>query len=179
MPSFPVTMWYFSKDHPRDQGRQRKAGPWSPVLWPQQSWRDENPRRGENSENVVYLNLARFVKRHWRMSLHGWQKEGRLQSLMPQTQQGWLFSFWIASTRIGVFGLPWPAWKLPFPRRQSIQSRGWPQFSNRERRELLHSKVVTEMGYKLFFVESICEDEATIEANIRFVCLLSCKAKAR
>ena len=35
------------------------------------------------------------------------------------------------------------------------------------------------MGYKLFFVESICEDEATIEANIRFVCLLSCKAKAR
>ena len=64
-------------------------------------------------------------------------------------------------------------------RRQSIQSRGWPQFSNRERRELLHSKVVTEMGYKLFFVESICEDEATIEANIRFVCLLSRKAKAR
>ena len=34
------------------------------------------------------------------------------------------------------------------------------------------------MGYKLFFVESICEDEATIEANIRFVCLLSRKAKA-
>jgi len=41
--------------------------------------------------------------------------------------------------------------------------------TTRQRRELLHSKVVTEMGYKLFFVESICEDKATIEANIREV----------
>ena len=51
---------------------------------------------------------------------------------------------------------------------------GWRKlykFSNRQRRELLHSKVVTERGYKLFFVESICEDQSIIEANIRFVCL--------
>ena len=39
----------------------------------------------------------------------------------------------------------------------------------RQRRELLYSKVVKERGYKLFFVESICEDEAIIEANIRFI----------
>ena len=39
----------------------------------------------------------------------------------------------------------------------------------RQRRELLYSKVVNERGYKLFFVESICEDEAIIEANIRFI----------
>merc|ERR1719300_1816007 len=41
--------------------------------------------------------------------------------------------------------------------------------TTRQRRELLHSKVVTERGYKLFFVESICEDKAIIEANIREV----------
>ena len=43
---------------------------------------------------------------------------------------------------------------------------------------MLHSKVVTERGYKLFFVESICEDKAIIEANIRFVCLLKSKGSA-
>ena len=51
---------------------------------------------------------------------------------------------------------------------------GWRKsykISNRQRRELLHSRVVTERGYKLFFVESICEDQSIIEANIRSVCL--------
>ena len=35
------------------------------------------------------------------------------------------------------------------------------------------------MGYKLFFVESICEDEATIEANIRCVCLALMRNKTK
>merc|ERR1719394_468671 len=35
--------------------------------------------------------------------------------------------------------------------------------TTRLRRELLHRKVVTEKGFKLFFVESICDDESIIE----------------
>lgn len=38
-----------------------------------------------------------------------------------------------------------------------------------ERRHLIHRIVVKEMRYKLFYVESICEDQALIESNIREV----------
>lgn len=35
-----------------------------------------------------------------------------------------------------------------------------------DRRHLIHRIVVKDMGYKLFYVESICEDQAIIESNI-------------
>lgn len=35
------------------------------------------------------------------------------------------------------------------------------------RRRLIFDKVVLEMDYKLFYVESICDDPSIIEANIR------------
>lgn len=35
-----------------------------------------------------------------------------------------------------------------------------------ERRELIRKIVVNEMGFKLFFVESICDDPQIIEQNI-------------
>lgn len=38
--------------------------------------------------------------------------------------------------------------------------------STKERRELIHSIVVKKMNYKLFFVESICDDPSIIEQNI-------------
>jgi len=41
--------------------------------------------------------------------------------------------------------------------------------TTKERRRLLYQRVVREMGYKLFFIESICDDEAIIENNIRSV----------
>ncbi|XP_053656077.2 6-phosphofructo-2-kinase/fructose-2,6-bisphosphatase isoform X3 [Cherax quadricarinatus] len=37
------------------------------------------------------------------------------------------------------------------------------------RRRLIYDKVVMEMDYKLFYVESICDDESIIESNIRDV----------
>lgn len=41
--------------------------------------------------------------------------------------------------------------------------------TTRERRKLLHDRVVKEKGFKLFFVESICDDEKIIKANIKTV----------
>lgn len=41
--------------------------------------------------------------------------------------------------------------------------------TTRERRKLLHQQVVVEKGYKLFFIESICDDESIVDANIKEV----------
>ena len=41
--------------------------------------------------------------------------------------------------------------------------------TTRQRRELLRRRVVDEKGFKLFFVESVCDDERIIENNIRSV----------
>ena len=41
--------------------------------------------------------------------------------------------------------------------------------TTRERRKLLHERVVKEKGFKLFFVESICDDENIIYTNIKTV----------
>lgn len=38
--------------------------------------------------------------------------------------------------------------------------------STQERRKRIHKHIVEEMGYKLFFVESICDDPSIIEQNI-------------
>ena len=38
-----------------------------------------------------------------------------------------------------------------------------------ERRQLIREIIVNKMGYKLFFVESVCDDPEIIEANIRQV----------
>lgn len=38
-----------------------------------------------------------------------------------------------------------------------------------ERRQLIREIIVDKMGYKLFFVESVCDDPAIIESNIRQV----------
>ena len=38
--------------------------------------------------DVIRPDLVRFARRHWRMSLTGCQVVGKLQSLMPPTQQG-------------------------------------------------------------------------------------------
>ncbi|XP_069972339.1 6-phosphofructo-2-kinase/fructose-2,6-bisphosphatase 1 isoform X2 [Penaeus vannamei] len=38
--------------------------------------------------------------------------------------------------------------------------------TNRERRELIHHVICQRMGYKLFFIESICNDPSIIETNI-------------
>ncbi len=38
-----------------------------------------------------------------------------------------------------------------------------------DRRALLRKRVVEEKGFKLFFVESICDDEQLIDNNIRSV----------
>lgn len=38
--------------------------------------------------------------------------------------------------------------------------------STAERRKMIHEIVVNKWGYKLFFVESICDDPQIIEQNI-------------
>lgn len=38
-----------------------------------------------------------------------------------------------------------------------------------DRRQLIHEIIVGKMGYKLFFVESLCDDPKIIESNIRQV----------
>lgn len=38
--------------------------------------------------------------------------------------------------------------------------------STAERRKMIHDIVVNKWGYKLFFVESICDDPLIIEQNI-------------
>lgn len=38
-----------------------------------------------------------------------------------------------------------------------------------DRRKLLYDRIVKEKGFKLFFVESICDDESIIDSNIRSV----------
>ena len=38
-----------------------------------------------------------------------------------------------------------------------------------ERRQLIREIVVDKMGYKLFFVESICDNPKIVEANVREV----------
>ena len=38
-----------------------------------------------------------------------------------------------------------------------------------ERRRLIREIIVDKMGYKLFFVESLCDDPSIIESNIREV----------
>lgn len=38
--------------------------------------------------------------------------------------------------------------------------------TNIERRQLIHHVICERMGYKLFFIESICNDPAIIETNI-------------
>lgn len=38
--------------------------------------------------------------------------------------------------------------------------------STKERRQLIWNKVVKTMGYKLFFIESVCDDPEIIEQNI-------------
>ncbi|KAI9560174.1 hypothetical protein GHT06_014185 [Daphnia sinensis] len=42
-----------------------------------------------------------------------------------------------------------------------------------ERRQLIREIIVDKMGYKLFFVESVCDDPAIIESNIRQVKITS------
>ena len=39
--------------------------------------------------------------------------------------------------------------------------------TTRDRRRLLYQRIVVEKGYKLFFVESICNDDSIIESNIK------------
>ena len=39
--------------------------------------------------------------------------------------------------------------------------------STRERRQTIYDVVVTKMGFKLFFVESLCDDPEIVEANIK------------
>jgi hypothetical protein len=41
--------------------------------------------------------------------------------------------------------------------------------TTKKRRRTLYNTIVVEKGFKLFFVESICFDEAIIESNIREV----------
>ncbi len=41
--------------------------------------------------------------------------------------------------------------------------------TTRQRRELLRKRVVDEKGFKLFFIESICDDESIVDNNIRSV----------
>lgn len=41
--------------------------------------------------------------------------------------------------------------------------------TTKERRKLIYDEVVGKCGYKLFFVESICDDPSIIEANVREV----------
>ena len=41
--------------------------------------------------------------------------------------------------------------------------------TTRERRRLLYQRIVVEKGYKLFFVESICNDDTIIDSNIKEV----------
>ncbi|XP_055703557.1 6-phosphofructo-2-kinase/fructose-2,6-bisphosphatase 1-like isoform X1 [Phlebotomus papatasi] len=43
--------------------------------------------------------------------------------------------------------------------------------STKERRKMIRSIVVDKMGYKLFFVESICDDPRIIEQNIMVKCM--------
>ena len=38
-----------------------------------------------------------------------------------------------------------------------------------ERRRLIREIIVDKMGYKLFFVESLCDDPSIVESNIRQV----------
>ena len=45
--------------------------------------------------------------------------------------------------------------------------------TTRERRKFLHHQIVVERGYKLFFVESICDDDSIIESNIKEVKIAS------
>jgi len=45
--------------------------------------------------------------------------------------------------------------------------------TTRERRKFLHHQIVVERGYKLFFVESICNDDSIIESNIKEVKIAS------
>jgi len=42
--------------------------------------------------------------------------------------------------------------------------------STLERRQLIHEIVVRKMGFKLFFVESVCNDPEIVEQNIMEVC---------
>ncbi len=49
--------------------------------------------------------------------------------------------------------------------------------TTRQRRELLRRRVVDEKGFKLFFVESVCDDERIIENNIRSVKVKRTKKK--
>lgn len=39
--------------------------------------------------------------------------------------------------------------------------------STMDRRRLIHEMVVEKMGFKLFFVESVCDDPCLIEQNIK------------
>lgn len=41
--------------------------------------------------------------------------------------------------------------------------------STAERRKMIHDLVVNKWGYKLFFVESICDDPKIIEQNIMVI----------
>lgn len=41
--------------------------------------------------------------------------------------------------------------------------------STAERRKMIHDIVVNKWGYKLFFVESICDDPQIIEQNIMVI----------
>jgi len=41
--------------------------------------------------------------------------------------------------------------------------------TTRERRKFLHDKIVLEHGYKLFFIESVCDDPSIVDANIKEV----------
>ena len=45
--------------------------------------------------------------------------------------------------------------------------------TTRERRKFLHNQIVVERGFKLFFVESICDDDSIIESNIKEVKMAS------
>lgn len=38
--------------------------------------------------------------------------------------------------------------------------------TTRERRKIIYEYIVKNMGYKLFFVESVCDDPSIVEQNI-------------
>lgn len=42
--------------------------------------------------------------------------------------------------------------------------------STMDRRRMIHDFVVNKMGFKLFFVESICDDPIIVEQNIMVRC---------
>ena len=134
-----------SQDNTRDQRRWSSTWSRSSVFQPQQSWRDENQGRGGEDKSESWV--ITFLSGVW----------GGLERCVWLAFRWW----WGGSLRCNQHNKVWGERKA-----NTIE---FIKPFIRQRRELLYSKVVNERGYKLFFVESICEDEAIIEANIRFI----------